>query len=211
MAIDHQESISINEIHKEIVTRGLGKKGTLVVPYPSAEYVRHNNLEKSENLGYENVSRLFDRKPSLKPDKTWELIAQWRIDGLKITGFDPDKPNPLSEATVNRGDLAKFLKENEYAIPAGLVNELGLSGAATPIMDPDSTYMSAGLRAVVQASVEFWKTADRDDSSTHPTSTEVVEYLTDNPVHNIPRSYAEKYATLIRPAWAAKGRRAKST
>lgn len=60
------------------------------------------------------------------------------------------------------------------------------------------------LRLAILASSKWWKNVDRDDKTTHPKKPHVAEWLRES--HGAEPAAAERIATLVRPAWAAKGR-----
>jgi len=65
-------------------------------------------------------------------------------------------------------------------------------------------HISKDLILLNRAAKEFWSTADPDDKATHPTNDEVTEWLKQQ---GMSQNSAEQGATIIRPEWAAKGRR----
>ncbi|MBT9516530.1 MAG: hypothetical protein IV112_07545 [Methyloversatilis discipulorum] len=69
----------------------------------------------------------------------------------------------------------------------------------------DRWFMSKDLVLLNQASRKWWANADRDDGTTHPRNSEVEEWLKSE---GMAESKATSAASIIRPEWAVKGRRA---
>jgi hypothetical protein len=72
---------------------------------------------------------------------------------------------------------------------------------------PESTprdHVSDKLAYLNQAAQKFWANADRDDRTTHHTNNEVVAWLVSK---GYSETLADKAATIIRPEWAATGRK----
>ncbi|MGC4402990.1 hypothetical protein [Methyloversatilis sp. MC4-4] len=69
----------------------------------------------------------------------------------------------------------------------------------------DRWFMSKDLVLLNQASRKWWANADRDDGTTHPRNSEVEEWLKSE---GMAESKAASAASIIRPEWAVKGRRA---
>lgn len=62
------------------------------------------------------------------------------------------------------------------------------------------------LQFLIQASEKFWSNADPGDRTTHPENSDVVAWLVPK---GFSQSLAEGGATIIRPKWAATGRKPK--
>ncbi|MDP3701298.1 hypothetical protein [Methyloversatilis sp.] len=69
----------------------------------------------------------------------------------------------------------------------------------------DRLFMSNDLIRMNRASRKWWANADRDDRTTHPRNSEVEEWLKSD---GMSETKAASAASLIRPEWAVKGRRA---
>jgi hypothetical protein len=80
--------------------------------------------------------------------------------------------------------------------------------ADKPIDTPEKAlagaHYSEELNLLIQAADRFWKNADPKESDTHPTNKDVAEWLMEQ---GMVSNRAEIGATIIRPKWAAKGRR----
>ncbi len=74
-----------------------------------------------------------------------------------------------------------------------------------PIADTDRTHVSDYLATLNQAATKFWANADHNDDTTHPINSTVAAWLMDR---GYTKTLAEKGATIIRPEWASKGRKA---
>lgn len=71
-------------------------------------------------------------------------------------------------------------------------------------IDESTEHISNELKVLNQAAFEFWSTADPNDKNTHPTNDEVFNWLKKQGFSNIS---AKQGAVIIRPEWAASGRR----
>jgi hypothetical protein len=70
----------------------------------------------------------------------------------------------------------------------------------------DDFSISENLRVLITAEKEWWSTADRDDPSTHPENKNVASWLQ---TQGMSKTLAEYAASILRPAWAHKGRKPK--
>ena len=64
--------------------------------------------------------------------------------------------------------------------------------------------ISDKLAILNQTATRFWANADRNERSTHPTNSDVIEWLVQR---GYTQTLAEKAATIIRPDWAPTGRK----
>lgn len=67
-------------------------------------------------------------------------------------------------------------------------------------------YISRDLKLLCEAAEKFWGLADKNEKDTHPTNQEVINWLQEQGCSEIT---AKQGATIIRPSWAASGRRPK--
>jgi hypothetical protein len=65
-------------------------------------------------------------------------------------------------------------------------------------------YLSDDLQHLKQAAFKFWASVDRDAHSSHPDNDAVAKWLVEK---GYSQSTASVAASIIRPAWAAKGRK----
>ena len=65
-------------------------------------------------------------------------------------------------------------------------------------------HISKGLELMNRAALEFWWSAERDDTATHPNNADVSAWLQKQ---GLSKSAADNAASLIRPHWAATGRK----
>ncbi len=111
-----------------------------------------------------------------------------------------------------RTPLSHFV---EWAISKGIApawlpvaHEIGLIGPADKyqcdVKIADRAHVSEKLAFLNQAAQRFWANANPNDRSTHPTNSDVVEWLVQ---HGYTQTLAEKAATIIRPDWAPTGRK----
>ena len=68
----------------------------------------------------------------------------------------------------------------------------------------DRSYVSDDLQYLKQASTKFWAKVDRDSPGTHPDNDTVAKWLVEKGYSPTTANIA---ASIIRPAWAAKGRK----
>lgn len=81
--------------------------------------------------------------------------------------------------------------------------EAGQQSNKTTI-DLNQSFISPDLKVLVQAAGRFWENADPDDKGTHPTNKTVEDWLKQQGIEGEKAKYG---ASIIRPEWAAKGRR----
>lgn len=75
-----------------------------------------------------------------------------------------------------------------------------------PLSDKtDRAHVSDSLATLNQASATFWANADPNDNTTHPLNSTVETWLIER---KFSPTMAEKGATIIRPKWATRGRKA---
>ena len=78
-----------------------------------------------------------------------------------------------------------------------------MDGAEKP-ESSDRAHVSDKLAYLNQAAANFWRNADRDDPTTHINNATVAAWLIK---HGFSETLANKAATIIRPEWAATGRK----
>jgi hypothetical protein len=69
---------------------------------------------------------------------------------------------------------------------------------------PSAEHYTSQLKLLIGAADKFWKNADPKDVESYRTNQEVAEWLTQ---HGLSKRQANVGATIIRPKWAAKGRK----
>jgi hypothetical protein len=99
----------------------------------------------------------------------------------------PDGPDTEKHALV-RG---RFIKEAQLD---------------TPLIKTDNPHTSDQLSYLKQASNMFWAKVDPDNKGTHPDNKAVTDWLI---AHGYTKTLAASAASIIRPSWAAKGRKPK--
>ena len=108
-------------------------------------------------------------------------------------------------STVFVEDLRTWLESIGHR-PAFFFPESTDKGSTEPPPERGHANESDELRWAILASSKWWKDADRDDKTTHHTNKTVSDWLREkNP--NLDHTAADRIATLVRPSWAAKGRR----
>lgn len=90
--------------------------------------------------------------------------------------------------------FARFEKNNTYQIPENNFKE--------PQGEQD--YQSRELNILNDAAFQWWSSVDKDDKTTHPTNKQVRDWLEKQ---GYSKANAKQGAVIIRPEWAAIGRR----
>lgn len=73
-----------------------------------------------------------------------------------------------------------------------------------PMSTDHGDHISADLALMNRAAFQYWSTADPDDRTTHPDNSHVSAWLQK---YGLSKSAADNAASLIRPEWAATGRK----
>lgn len=115
------------------------------------------------------------------------------------------------QALQSERDALKIKAENLEAEGNAMKAEIEALKATIPKeetekLTPENSYISNDFKVLNQATFEFWSTADPDDKTTHPTNKQVATWLEEQGFSNIS---AKQGAVIIRPEWAANGRRQK--
>ncbi|MEI6065981.1 MAG: hypothetical protein WCP96_01470 [Methylococcaceae bacterium] len=97
--------------------------------------------------------------------------------------------NPLRATTIFESSKLEFLD----AIPEEIARQVG-----------GKNYISTDLLTLIEAAEKFWSNADPKERDTHAVSKDVSEWLLEKGFSAIS---AQQGAAIIRPEWAAKGRR----
>ncbi|WP_155998460.1 hypothetical protein [Thioalkalivibrio sp. ALM2T] len=123
----------------------------------------------------------------------------WWIGGDDYWYLGPDGNPPIAwvmpeDLLVTRKERDRFESQHEIA-----VNDSETSSDQEII--PDCA--SEDLRLLVEASRQFWCTAEVDKAGTHPRNAEVVAWLKGK---GLSQKQAQSGATFIRPKWARRGR-----
>jgi len=139
------------------------------------------------------------REEQLKFNKKLEEIE---FNLLHVTkerdGLSSDKELLLADL-----DAAYILRNEAQTQPlSGLVSEAPT--ATTTDKATSRAHVSDKLAILNQAAAKFWANADRDDPTSQPKKQDVVSWLMDRDFSKIT---AESGATIIKPEWAAKGRK----
>lgn len=203
MKINPDDELQLAEIHLIILNQGLGEVAGEVIPYPSTEYVRRNLLRRPAHPEQVTASNAYDRKPGFRGDNTWELLHHWKIEGLKVEGFQPMRMNPLETAITTKGSLLEFFQSTHYPVPAGLKLPLGINKPTLELGGLEDR-TSEELELLFVAWRRFWKNAIYDDPSTWPTPGTVKDWLVGT---GFSVRLAAAGATLVSPKWARRGGR----
>jgi hypothetical protein len=112
-----------------------------------------------------------------------------------------DKGFPSLDSEVLPSDFIEWAKLKGYSIPQQLES-------ITPVIKPElpinQDHISEDLATLNNAAYQFWSSADKDDKKTHPKNEDVEKWLVSKGFSQI---NAKQGAVIIRPKWAAIGRR----
>ncbi len=103
----------------------------------------------------------------------------------------------LFHITYKMGELSNSLEKKLEEL-SGNLEVVGLTSAH------QNQHISNYLVILNKAAFEFWSSADPEDKNTHPTNKEVFNWLKLQGLSDIS---AKQGAVIIRPEWAASGRR----
>jgi hypothetical protein len=185
-----------------------GRKLTLYIRYSKAEVLER--LEGSHRYRAKHLPKEFNPPVALELDrlqkdywhKDWfsEIFDLLYSDQLVVT---QDAFNELKILLAS----SKYLPENNLTFDKRRNREATVSQSSDePIITSTNPNESENLRTLRIAAQKFWANANRDDGNTHPKNEDVKAWLMAAP-HNFSLRLADSGATLIRPNWAARGRR----
>ena len=164
------------------------------------------DLEESDDPEISDYEYSSNEGCSLAVERAKERFQPYRVKHSRYmsyweSGTHPERTPPIYfvEWAISKGIAPEWLP---IAKEIGLVNQIDDNNSCTTITD--RSHVSDKLAILNQAAQRFWANADRDDRSTHPTNSYVVEWLGKN---GYTQSLAEKAATIIRPEWAPTGRK----
>ena len=118
----------------------------------------------------------------------------------------PDDPPPRLE-DWNRIDFERdqaIRLINDLGVPNFLAEPMKLNTQNGLAEAEQHNYISEDLALLNEAASTFWLNADPADRDTHPINEKVIEWLKSKGFSD---ASAKQGATIIRPKWAAKGRR----
>ena len=146
--------------------------------YPTGE-------KATDFLGFVYIDRGYIKSFEMTGNLSFNAVEM--LDGRVVVTFQPEEKRATTDVYMHSVDL-EALKQK----PVSAVSEHG-------------DHVSANLALMNRAAVEFWSTADRDDRTTHPENSEVSTWLLKQGLSS--PSAADDAASLIRPKWAAVGRK----
>lgn len=111
------------------------------------------------------------------------------------------------QTTIPRADLRAWCEANGLR-PSILFSEPSAPAEAKPLtsVESDAQWVSRELALANRAAREFWSTAEPDTPSGHPTKSTVGAWLKEQD-SSLAKEAIARITTLIRPNWAATGRR----
>lgn len=122
-----------------------------------------------------------------------------------------------SSSLVGLWDFVQFAKKLNWTLPTELLSILPEDPAAIPQQQVEriqtgaitKPYHSKFLVLALQASTKFWERADRNDKTTHPEQADIIGFLKERD-SKLSDAMAKNIASVIRPEWAAVGRKPNS-
>ena len=157
------------------------------------------------------ITRLFQQNKFKVP------IEQGHIDPGGVIFLYDDKGIYALTTETNDQSISSVLaqgfpSDSVVVVRASALREFeqSFSCSQAPTEEPNNAvdgtadYISAKLAILNQASSRFWKNAAIDDRGTHPDNAMVTEWLKQK---GFSATLADKAASIIRPEWAAVGRK----
>ena len=171
-------------------------------------------------LNVEDIPRKYmpDFNPSMwttaSPDDGYSVVADdfnkiWAVaesslktERLKVVGkiYNPLDANVLPSVFIAWARLKKF------PIPPQLESISSVTQVEQPTPNYNQDHISEDLATLNNAAHKFWANADKNDKDTHPKQQDVIDWLKSQDFSDIS---AKQGAVIIRPKWAADGRRPK--
>ncbi|OAI00811.1 hypothetical protein A1332_18185 [Methylomonas methanica] len=151
-------------------------------------------------------------RPCEKRDAVCEVFnSYWWEEPEKETKYMSGVGMSPTEVAILKIDATKYCQIpsdeiSDLFFPVSVKSEIqSLDINLTPKLCEDQQgYISKFLTILNKAAFEFWSTADPDDKTTHPTNDQVASWLKSQGYSDI---NAKQGAVIIRPEWAASGRR----
>lgn len=167
--------------------------------YQLQESFDSNEYQKGSQASLENIKDLIKTR-KLGDKEAKKLLDEHREDRKQFLQKVDSQP-----------------RENNYYPAGGLPQDAPIVVRTAALRDlieraadtdtstaPSGHYVSDNLTLLNLAARQFWSNADPEDAGTHPREADVVEWLTKR---NLSQRLAKAAASIIRPSWAAKGRR----
>jgi hypothetical protein len=145
--------------------------------------------EDYQDNKYEAFACLIDKEAAMKA-----------FDLQKIPDIDPTTFHGIPSRIARQLDKVHEFRSSRADTPSQPDN-LTTTVQNALELNPNKSEKLAWLN---QASSKFWGNADRNDRTTHPDNKEVEQWLIQ---HGFSETLANKAATIIRPGWAATGRK----
>ncbi len=177
-------------------------------PVQGVRYVEiydYSNVEDIFNIGAETVTCFESAElssnrylPGLGVLVTYSHLAVSQ-DGLVLL------TRPQAHIAIQSTYLGNLSKPEEAEFfPRILNTETKLKPIHQDKPTIPDEYISDYLALLNKAAFEFWSSADPDEKTTHPTNEQVMSWLKKQGFSDI---NAKQGAVIIRPEWAANGRR----
>jgi hypothetical protein len=158
--------------------------------------------EKNYQVHIDNVARAH----YLKGDKTFDWYNWFSDNVIQLTIPDEIKADIEQSIVVNIQDNIKANNE-QVLTPSSKYEARDIDFQAwIAETNPDLNSISKDLATLNNTAHKFWANADKDDKDTHPKQQDVISWLKSQGFSDIS---AKQGATIIRPKWAADGRRPK--
>ena len=189
---------------------------------PNSPFWSNGTMTNGE---YAEFLDIFNGSPK-KPE--WELAPEFkdfRSETKTEHGKVMEKHRDRVDATIRGGKLAALTEHNLPAVKLeqgciiavddardylagigfGLAQDAGsMQALHVPCEAQQNPNKSDLLAYLNQASQRFWANADRDDKGTHQANESVSKWLQDK---GLSKRLADSGASIIRPKWAAVGRK----
>lgn len=140
----------------------------------------------SEHLAMKGAAAIANKETS----KSMQSLARDSVESYWLSWKELGQQGANDDHALARG---------------GFRQELGVD-LDTPLPKTDGSHISDQLAYLKQAANEFWAGVDPNDKAKHPDNKTVVAWLRK---HGYSKTLADSAASIIRPKWAAKGRKPK--
>ncbi len=163
------------------------------------------------DVSWQGLPQLYDDQERA-PDLVLEVFNQnWWNDPQREKHQIPGCNFSIDEIAILKSDASKHFNisiiEIDDLSQTIKIKDDELSGNVAPVLpisELQLQHISKDLITLNKAAYEFWSTADPDDKTTHPTTDQVADWLKSKGYSDI---CAKQGAVIIRPEWAASGRR----